>query len=101
VVERYRLIDYEAAKEGLERAAKENLRIAGASAPDGDPTYRGKHLQLEFTVEDDGVFTMPWSATITYGRPRGEWPEYVCAENPHKYGTEKDAAVPTADQPDF
>jgi hypothetical protein len=29
---------------------------------------RGKGLQLEFTVEDAGVFTMSWSATITYGR---------------------------------
>jgi len=24
----------------------------------------GKALQLEFTVEDTGVFTMPWSATL-------------------------------------
>src|SRR5260370_7868055 len=70
VVERYRLIDYEAAKEGLERDARENLRPArgadAGSAP--DYSYRGKHLQLQFTVEDEGVFTMPWSATITYRR---------------------------------
>jgi hypothetical protein len=103
VVERYRLLDYEAAKEGLERDAKENARIP----PEGDyplyfdPNYRGKHLQLQFTVEDEGVFTIPWSATITYRRPLGEWKEYVCAENPHKYNTEKDAAVPTVDKPDF
>ena len=68
---------------------------------DVDPNYRGKHLQLQFTVEDEGVFTTPWSATITYGRSTDEWPENVCAENPHKYDTEKDAAVPTADKPDF
>jgi hypothetical protein len=30
-----------------------------------------------------------------------DWPERVCAENPHKYGTEKDAEVPTAVKPDF
>jgi hypothetical protein len=72
VVERYRLLDYEAAKEGLERAAKENFRLPPDSIPpvaDSDPNYRGKHLQLKFTVEDEGVFTAPWSATITYGRP--------------------------------
>jgi hypothetical protein len=30
-----------------------------------------------------------------------DWPENVCAENPHKYGTEKDPAVPIAHRPDF
>jgi hypothetical protein len=66
VVERYRLLDYEAAKEGLERDANENFRPAvNDSGLTVDPNYKGKHLQLQFTVEDDGVFTMPWSATIT------------------------------------
>jgi hypothetical protein len=68
---------------------------------DGDPNYRGKHLQLHFTIEDEGVFTTPWSATITYGRSTDHWPEMVCAENPHLYYAGKDAAVPTADKPDF
>jgi hypothetical protein len=98
-VERYRLLDYEAAKEGFERNAKENSR-PGPSFLDGDPNYRGKHLQLHFTVEDEGVFRMPWSATITYERPLGEWQEYVCAENIRWYPGEN-AAVPTADKPDF
>ena len=98
VAERYRLLDYENAKEGLERDAKENFQVQ----PDAiDRDHGGKHLQLLFTVEDEGVFTTPWSATITYRRSGGEWQEAVCAENPYKYGTEKDAAVPTADKPDF
>jgi hypothetical protein len=79
IVERYRLLDYEAAKEGLERDAKERVPIANTSMQ-RDPDYRGKYLQLLFTVEDQGVFTMPWSATITYTRPLGEWVEDVCAE---------------------
>jgi len=79
VVERYRLLDYEAAREGLERDAKEYLVIPNTSMQ-RDPAYRGKYLQLLFTVEDQGVFTMPWSAMITYGRPSGEWVEDVCAE---------------------
>jgi hypothetical protein len=98
VVERYRLIDYEAAKEAQERAGKENVRIPGW-AP--DPNYRGKGLQLQFTVEDEGVFTMPWSATVTYLRASIEWPEIVCAENTHEYYAGKDTAVPTSDKPDF
>jgi hypothetical protein len=97
VVERYRLLDYEDAKEGLERDAKENQR-----PPVGiDRNYRGKHLQLRFTVEDPGVFTMPWTATITYGRGSDEWPETVCAENRHEYYNNKDSEVPTAERPDF
>jgi len=97
VVERYRLIDYEDAKEGLDRDAKENFR---AGAGNIDRNYRGKHLQVRYTVEDEGVFTMPWSATVTYGRGSTEWPEIACAENPHVYYS-KDEAVPTADKPDF
>jgi hypothetical protein len=97
VVERYRLLDYEDAKEGLERDAKENQRPAVGI----DRNYRGKHLQIHFTVEDEGVFTTPWSATITYGRGSTEWPEIVCAENRHEYYNNKDSEVPTAEKPDF
>jgi hypothetical protein len=96
VVERYRLLDYEDAKEGLDRDAKENLRPQGIM----DRNYRGKYLQLLFTVEDEGVFTTPWSATITFGRGTDQWPETVCAENIHQY-YRKDSEVPTADKPDF
>lgn len=102
VVERYQLLDYEAVSAALERDAKTNQRYpAGINPIDFDPSYRGKFLQLQFTVEDLGVFTTPWTAYITYGRPLGEWAENVCAENLHKYNTEKDPAVPTADKPDF
>src|SRR5271169_4408313 len=97
VVERYRLLDYEDAKEGLERDAKENQQ-----PPVGiDRNYRGKHLQIHFTVEDEGVFTTPWSATITYGRGSTEWPEIVCAENTQEYYNHKESDVPRADKPDF
>jgi hypothetical protein len=97
VVERYRLLDYADANEGLERDAKENRRAQVGI----DRNYRGKHLQLQFTVDDPGVFTMPWSATITFGRGSNEWPETVCAENIHEYYNNKDSDVPRADKPDF
>ncbi len=96
VVERYRLLDYEDAKEAIARDAKENRRPAA----DIDRNYRGKYLQVHFTVEDEGAFTTPWTATITYGRGSGKWQEIVCAENPHVYYS-KDTNVPTAEKPDF
>ena len=104
MVERYRLIDDEAAKEAEERGATEILRTRfRASAATGlaaDRNYKGKQLQLDFMVEDEGVFTMPWSATINYRRSFGEWPEHVCAENT-RWSPGKDGAVPAADKPDF
>jgi hypothetical protein len=97
VVERYRLIDYEAAKEAHEWGSKENGLARGAI----DYDYKGNGLQLQFTVEDEGVFTMPWSATVTYRRALGEWPEIVCAENLRSTYVTKDSAVPRAEKPDF
>jgi hypothetical protein len=104
VVERYRLLDYEATKAAVARDEKENFQIPPPGPAEGQPVdrdYKGNGLQLEFTVEDEGVFTTPWSATITYRRGLGEWGEYVCAENTREYYAGKDTAVPTADKPDF
>jgi hypothetical protein len=50
---------------------------------------------LEFTVEDEGVFTMPWSATITYRRGLDDSVEIICAENLHA------TYVARADKADF
>jgi hypothetical protein len=98
VVERYRLVDYDDAKGAIERNAKENSAAAGGAA--FDPKYRGKVLQLHFTVEDAGVFTTPWTATITYRPNIGPWTDLICSENIQWYSG-KNAAVPTADKPDF
>jgi hypothetical protein len=99
VVERYRLIDYAAAKEAWNR--NENFRIPASEGPEVDPAYMGKGLQLQFMVEDDGVFTMPWSAIVTYRRGLNEQIEYICAENLREYHEGKDRAVPRADKADF
>jgi hypothetical protein len=99
VVERYRLVSYEEAKGAIERNEKENTQAAGGAA--FDPNYHGKLLQLHFTVEDEGVFTMPWSATITYRPNIGPWTELICSENRNEYYAGKSSAVPTADKPDF
>jgi hypothetical protein len=53
-------------------------------------------------VDDEGVFTVPWSGGITYERPAMAWEENVCAENPFDFFAGKnDAFVPTADKADF
>ena len=97
MVERYRLIDYNQAKEAIDRDFKENFHAAAGII---DRLYRGKHLQVYYTVDDEGVFTTPWSATVTYGRGVTDWPETACAENQHvPYG--EDEHVPTAAKPDF
>ena len=80
VVERYRLLDYEAAKEAEERGQKGLSRYGRDPGLTRNPDYKGKGLQLEFTVEDDGVLTQPWSASISYRRPLGDWPEMACAK---------------------
>jgi hypothetical protein len=82
VVERYRLVDYDEAKDDLIRLEKEHFRAGGGG--DFHPNDRRKVLQLQFTDEDDGVFTMPWTARITYRRAAA-----------------KRSEVPTADKPDF
>jgi hypothetical protein len=102
VVERYRLVDYEAAKDAIERNLKENTSFGNMSGGAViDLNYRGKMLQLHFTVEDEGVFTTPWTATITYWPQLAEWTDLICAENRHDYSSGTDAAVPQADNPDF
>jgi hypothetical protein len=97
VVERYQLLDRAAVKDGLERAAKENWRPAGPV----NPNYEDKYLQVHFTIEDEGTFTTPWTATMIYLRDRLEWPEVACAENTFGFHSDKDLGIPTANKPDF
>jgi hypothetical protein len=101
VVERYRLLDYEATKAAIERDAKEHYQQANPdNGPAVDTGYKGKGLRIEVTIEDEGAFTTPWSATVTFRRARDERLELVCAENPQWFpGTY--SAVPTAERPDF
>jgi hypothetical protein len=105
VVERYRLLDHEAAKAIEEHNQEDNF--SPAMVDNGiarDPDYKGKGLQLELTIEDEGVFTMPWSASMIYWPPLGQWPEITCVENANGYEARspaKKAPMPTADKPDF
>jgi hypothetical protein len=101
LVERYRLLEYEATKKAVEWDAKENFQFDRPdNGPAVDPSYRGKGLQIQVTIEDEGAFTMPWSATVTFRRAFDERLELVCAENLQWYPG-KTSAVPHADKPDF
>lgn len=98
IIERYRMLDYAAAKDGFERDAKQH-NSPGKPVPNAF----GKYLQLAFTIEDKKVFTTPWTATMTYqtdGDSPLDWPENVCAENRMWYPG-KEADAPRAIKPDF
>jgi hypothetical protein len=98
IVERYRLRDYDDVKDAIERNKKENWLFNG----DVFSKHRGKFLQVHLTVEDEGAFTTPWTATLTYVPRAGALSEAVCAENPHQfYYDRSDANIPHADKPDF
>jgi hypothetical protein len=97
IVERYRLRDYDQVKDALERNNKENWLFQG----DAWSRHRGeKFLQAHVTIEDLGVFTTPWTATLTYA-PADQVDEGVCAENRNEYYNNKESDVPKAEKPDF
>jgi len=97
VVERYRLRDYDDVKDAVDRNIKENWLMLG----DIFSQHRGKFLQLHLTIEDEGVFTTPWTATLTYVQGPDQIAEQVCAENRAQYYTNDEADVPKADKQDF
>jgi hypothetical protein len=73
-----------------------------------DPDYKGQGLELQLTVEDEGVFTMPWSASMIYWPPLARWgsgqKSPVLKIPTHTMGAisqRKKAPMPVADKPDF
>jgi len=101
VVERYRILDSQAANEAEDRGEKENFRLQVVdSGLARNPDRSSPGLQMEFMVEDPGVFTTPWSAAIVYRRPLGSWPSMVCAENSIDF-LGRPISLPHADRPDF
>jgi len=97
IVERYRLRSYDEVKDALERNNKENWLFQG----DVWSRHRdGKFLQLHVTIEDEGVFTTPWTATLTYA-PAERITEGVCSENRMEYYNNRESDVPKAEKPDF
>ena len=100
VVERYRLLDYEVAKAAQERNVRQAGPVATEQAASIDESYKGKGLQVQFTVEDKNIFNTSWSGAATFRRAAG-WVENVCAENTNEYYNNGVTQVPQAVKPDF
>jgi hypothetical protein len=102
LVERIRLIDGDIATAAAEQAEKDSGRVdvemGGASI---NPAYKGKGLQVQFRVEDAGMFTRPWSAAVTLRRAVGPWEERVCADSRFNYITGKPFPLPQDATADF
>src|SRR5215471_8156602 len=104
VVERYRLIDGEAAAKAVSqhhRAFNTNAAIPkfDAYGAEFDTDLSHKGLQVEVTVDDPGMFTTSWKGLATY-RPASAWPEMVCAESLTQ-SAGLPVTLPTAAKPDF
>src|SRR6266699_1976639 len=98
VLERYRLRDYDDVKDALDRNNKENWLFQG----DVWSRRRSeKFLQLHVAIDDAGVFTTPWTATLTYAPGPDRVSEGVCADNRYEYYNNKESDVPKAEKPDF
>ena len=97
VVERHRLVDYAEAKDAMARGTKENRRAGGPY----NPNYDDKYLKVDFTIEDPGTFTTPWTAIMIYLRDRAAFPEQACAEGRMGFHNDEGAQIPTAAKPDF
>jgi hypothetical protein len=62
----------------------------------------GKRLEVSFTVDDPGAFTMPWGGIMRYRHEPGQrMVEFSCPENNNDYFGLDDYKIPTAAKPDF
>ncbi len=101
VVERYRLIGANEAKQAQDSFEKVSGRVGGPrGAVPIDPNYP-TGLQLRLTIEDPAYLKAPLDAQVTYRRAAGPLSEQVCAENAYEYYHGKATEIPTALHPDF
>jgi hypothetical protein len=104
VVERYRLIGGEEAAAAIRKHRREFTAAAaiprfGIYGAEFDTDMSKKGLQVEVTIEDPKMFTIPWKGFVTY-RPANGWPEMTCAESlTQSAGVE--SKLPVANKPDF
>jgi hypothetical protein len=78
VVERYRLVDSDSiVREASPPRRRENARALYVAQPGG------KTLELQFSVEDQGAFTMSWGGIVRSDKvtERNLMLEHICAEN--------------------
>lgn len=58
-------------------------------------------MEVIFTVEDQGAYTMPWRGVASYRRTNLTFPEFICAENNRATTEDQEFAVPHDLTPDF
>lgn len=92
VVERFQLVN----EEGKENEVVGRPNVLNNGGLDKIIAAK-KSLQLNFTVEDPGVFKKPWSSRLDYRPIAGVLGEMVCAENNRDWRP----LIPTADVADF
>ncbi len=99
VVERYRLVD----SDQVARTAEPARRREGRVGTYYRPLPGGKTLELQFNVEDQGAFTMPWGAVIhsEITPDRLNSLEHVCSENNRFFFREELFPMTSAVEPDF
>jgi hypothetical protein len=71
------------------------------ATPEDPSTQIIRTSTVHFTIEDEGTFTTPWTATTIYLRGGPELPEEVCAENTFGFHYDKEGGIPHADIADF
>jgi hypothetical protein len=101
VVERYRLIDANKAAEALSQQENIAGRVGGDTGVAPIDTDYGKALEVMLTIDDPKVFTMPWSAKVSYRRVKRAFNESVCAENQTDVLHQGFEHAPQATRPDF
>ena len=84
VVERYRLIDYDEAKDALERNDKENSRAAGGRG-DSTPTTAARCCSSISPSRTKASSRCRGRRPSPIGAHLGEWTELICAENPREF----------------
>ena len=75
--------------------------LATPQAAGIDENYRGKGLQIEFTVEEPNVFNTPWSGRATYSKADDIWFENVCARTPFNITTTATRRSPRTTRQNF
>lgn len=102
VTERYSLIDGAAAAAQIEAYETSEGTVGGGARVAGyNPDTSLPGLQLEMTMEDPAVLTVPLTVRVTYRRLVSRWQESVCADNPQEHYTDEWIGLPRADRPDF
>jgi len=101
VVERYRLIDDEDARDAQARHEQTAGRLGGRAGNTSFISTAKKGLQIQATIEDPNTYTAPWSGNVTYRLTGEPFEERICAENASQGHHEGIEHPPTAAKADF